>query len=68
MKYSAGALIALFELNRKNPAALYKQIYNTLRIAILNSELPTGTRLPSSRTLASELGVSRNLLQKFHWI
>lgn len=60
MKYSAGALIALFELNRNIPAALYKQIYNTLRFAILNSDLPTGTRLPSSRTLASELGVSRN--------
>ena len=60
MKYSAGALIALFELNKNNPATLYKQIYNTLRSAILNAELPAGTRLPSSRILASELGVSRN--------
>ncbi|HET9222736.1 MAG TPA: PLP-dependent aminotransferase family protein, partial [Roseiflexaceae bacterium] len=38
---------------------LYKQLYERLRSAILEGQLERGTRLPSTRTLASELGVSR---------
>jgi GntR family transcriptional regulator/MocR family aminotransferase len=38
---------------------LYKQLYGRLRGAILAGQLPRGERLPSTRTLASELGVSR---------
>ncbi len=62
MKYSAGALIALFDLSRDNSISLYKQIYNTLRSVILNNHVVKGARLPSSRTLANELGVSRNTI------
>jgi GntR family transcriptional regulator/MocR family aminotransferase len=38
---------------------LYRQLYERLRGAILTGQLESGTRLPSTRTLASELGVSR---------
>lgn len=62
MKYSAGALLSLFNLDRKGLCPLYRQIYNTIRSSILEGHLQTGTRLPSSRTLASELGISRNTI------
>ncbi|MGE0873881.1 MAG: PLP-dependent aminotransferase family protein [Burkholderiales bacterium] len=39
---------------------LYPQIYQRLRQAILAGELAAGARLPSSRLLAEEAGVSRN--------
>jgi GntR family transcriptional regulator/MocR family aminotransferase len=42
------------------PAPLYQQIYHSLRASIVNGTLPAGTRLPTTRMLASELGVSRN--------
>ncbi|MDH5654802.1 MAG: PLP-dependent aminotransferase family protein [Spirochaetia bacterium] len=40
--------------------ALYKTIYDSFRVSILNGTLDAGQRLPSSRTLAAELNVSRN--------
>jgi GntR family transcriptional regulator/MocR family aminotransferase len=39
---------------------LYRQLYQRLRAAILAGQVERGARLPSTRTLASELGVSRN--------
>ncbi|MGB8343352.1 MAG: PLP-dependent aminotransferase family protein, partial [Ktedonobacteraceae bacterium] len=39
---------------------LYKQLYERLRGAILAGQLERGARLPSTRTLASELGISRS--------
>ena len=47
-------------LNAGSPVPLYKQLYERLRGAILAGQLERGTRLPSTRTLADELGVSRN--------
>ena len=41
---------------------LYRQIYDKLRGRILSGELSVGERLPSSRDLASELQVSRNVV------
>src|SRR2546430_13467517 len=41
------------------PVPLYKQLYERLRGAILTGQLERGARLPSTRTLASELGVAR---------
>ncbi|MFN3626488.1 PLP-dependent aminotransferase family protein [Parvibaculum sp.] len=41
-------------------APLYRQLYDALREAILEGRLAPGARLPSSRLLASELGVGRN--------
>ncbi|HET8911323.1 MAG TPA: PLP-dependent aminotransferase family protein [Ktedonobacteraceae bacterium] len=39
---------------------LYKQLYERLRAMILAGQLEVGARLPSTRALASELGISRN--------
>jgi GntR family transcriptional regulator/MocR family aminotransferase len=39
---------------------LYEQLYQELRHRILHGQLAPGSRLPSTRTLARELGVSRN--------
>src|SRR5947209_10862966 len=42
------------------PVPLYKQLYERLRGEILTGQLERGARLPSTRTLASELGISRS--------
>ena len=39
---------------------LYRQVYDGLREAILDGRLRAGERLPSTRTLAGELKISRN--------
>ena len=46
-------------LDASLPVPLYKQLYERLRSTILAGQLERGARLPSTRTLASELGVSR---------
>ena len=46
-----------FEPNSGIP--FYKQIYDGYRTAILSGQLRPGQRLPSTRTLAVELGISR---------
>lgn len=47
-------------LVRAGQKPLYRQLYEQLRAAILNGLLAPGVRLPSSRKLADELGISRN--------
>ena len=49
----------LIKLERNNGLPLYRQICQCLREAILSGELAEGTRLPTERALASELGVNR---------
>jgi len=49
-----------FTLDQHAPQPLYKQLYERLRDEILVGQLQAGVRLPSTRALASELGVSRN--------
>lgn len=44
----------------KNIRPIYRQVYDNLRHAILTGQLAVGKKLPSSRALAGELGVSRN--------
>jgi DNA-binding GntR family transcriptional regulator len=39
---------------------LHRQVYDFLRRAIVNRELPPGSKLPSTRSLAKQWGVSRN--------
>jgi GntR family transcriptional regulator/MocR family aminotransferase len=46
--------------DRTSPIALHRQLATHLRDAILAGELVEGTRLHASRTLAHQLGVSRN--------
>src|SRR2546423_330793 len=38
---------------------VYREVYQRIRSEILSGRLAAGARLPSSRTLASELGVAR---------
>src|SRR5712692_5027324 len=38
---------------------VYRQVYQRIRSEILSGRLVAGARLPSSRTLASELGIAR---------
>lgn len=47
------------QLDPSLPEPLYKQLYGRLRAVILAGQVPRGARLPSTRTLAAELGVSR---------
>ena len=46
-------------LDQNAAAPLYRQLYERLRGSILSGHLEAGTRLPSTRVLASSLGVSR---------
>ena len=56
---SRAALLPLV-LDRDAREPLQRQIYAQVRGAVLNGRLSPGSRLPSSRALASELGCSRN--------
>ena len=47
-------------LDRDSPEPLARQLYDQLRELILSGRLAGGMRLPSTRALAGELGVSRN--------
>src|SRR6266705_1726375 len=49
----------IITLDRSSGLPLYRQICQRLREAILSGELSEGTRLPTERALASELGVNR---------
>jgi GntR family transcriptional regulator / MocR family aminotransferase len=50
----------LIALDPKSSASLTRQIYRALRDGILAGRLVGGLRLPSTRALADDLGVSRN--------
>src|ERR671922_1295544 len=58
-KRSTGAIITGIRLARDGPIPLHRQLYEGLREAIFAPRLSPGMRLPSTRTLASELGLSR---------
>jgi GntR family transcriptional regulator / MocR family aminotransferase len=58
-KRSTGAIITGIGLTRDGPIPLHRQLYEGLREAILTRRLAPGMRLPSTRTLASELDLSR---------
>src|SRR6185503_9945071 len=61
MSKIASSLSNIFTaLNRLSTTALHRQLYNQLREAILSGRLNAGTRLPSTRELAHELGLARN--------
>lgn len=53
-------LTPIFKLDPTAP--LYQQIYEHLQAAILNGQLKPGAKIPSSRALADELGISRNTI------
>lgn len=58
-KRKSGALLTLIRIDRQSATPLFRQIEQPLRGAILAGSLSAGARLPSSRALAADLGVSR---------
>lgn len=53
-------LLGTVSLDRESPLPLHRQLFDALRQAILAGRLRPGTRLPSTRVMASDLGVARN--------
>ncbi len=51
-----------FDLDRSSREPLHRQLYVRLQTAILNGRLPPGSRLPATRALQDQLGVSRNTI------
>jgi GntR family transcriptional regulator / MocR family aminotransferase len=61
-KRSTAAPFASVPLEESSSTPLYYQVYQRLRAAILLGQLSPGTRLPSTRQMANDLGVSRNTM------
>jgi GntR family transcriptional regulator/MocR family aminotransferase len=53
-------LAEMTRLATQDALPLHRQLYEGLRRAMLEGNLPAGERLPSSRDLAQDLGLSRN--------
>lgn len=51
------------ELDRSGSTPIYRQIYDRVRQAILSGRLPPGARLPSARSLASQLATARGTVE-----
>jgi len=59
MRRVASGILPLIAIDRKSPKPLHKQIYDGFRAVIVDANLHPGQRIPSTRVLAIELGVSR---------
>ncbi len=59
MKKTASGLLPVIALDRQSPKPLHTQIYEGYRRSIIEGNLRAGQRVPSTRTAAAELGVSR---------
>ena len=55
-----GANLLALDLDKDNAGPLYRQLYDRLRLMILDGRLPSGSRLPANRVLAQDLSLSRN--------
>ena len=58
-KSPGGALLQGFSIERDSPVPIYRQLDASLRRLILDGSLAPGQKLPSTRELAQELGISR---------
>jgi GntR family transcriptional regulator/MocR family aminotransferase len=63
VEWSTSAPSVLVRLDRDQPLPLRTQLEGQLRDAIRSGRLTAGERLPSSRSLAAELNLSRGLVQ-----
>ena len=61
-KQPASVFLPPVSVDRSSSIPLYKQIYEEIRRTILDGSLRSGLRLPSTRLLAQELRVSRNIV------
>ncbi len=66
MKTAGGIKIDWISLDPQGCTPLFQQLGDALRQAILSGQLPSGTRLPSSRSLAQSNGVSRNTVSSVY--
>lgn len=62
MDVQKGPVDLLLEFDQHGDAPMYEQLEHTLREAIRQGRLQAGARLPSSRGLAAELGISRGVV------
>src|SRR5436190_3745546 len=60
MKGAAGYTLAALAVDARLAVPLHRQLYERVRKAILDRQLRGGIRLPSTRSIATELGISRN--------
>ena len=59
VKRSSGELLFSIAVDRSSPRSITTQVYTAIRQLITSGDQPAGKRLPSSRTLARELDISR---------
>jgi GntR family transcriptional regulator/MocR family aminotransferase len=59
MKKAPSGISPVIAVSKRVPKSLYKQVYEGYRQAILDGNLGAGQRVPSTRVLAEELGISR---------
>ena len=59
MKKTPTGISPIIVIDRRAPKALHRQVYDAYRTAILDRGLRPGQRVPSTRVLALELGISR---------
>jgi GntR family transcriptional regulator/MocR family aminotransferase len=59
-KSGIGAFLPFDLRDGEGEAPLFQQLYGQLRQAVLEGRLRAGARLPATRVLADELGISRN--------
>jgi GntR family transcriptional regulator/MocR family aminotransferase len=59
MKKILGGLSPVIAVDRKAAKPMHRQIYDGYRAAIVGGNLRSGQQIPSTRALASELGISR---------
>ena len=59
MKRVASGLLPMITVDKKLSRPLHWQVYTSFRDAIVDGRLRPGQRVPSTRLLASEIGVSR---------
>lgn len=61
-RQTSGALLPGLELDQRSETPLATQLYNSLRYHIAEGTLAAGVRMPSTRTLSAELGLSRTTI------
>ena len=59
MKRAPSGIVPIISVDRRSAVPLYRQVYEGYREAIVDRRLRAGERLPSTRSLATELGISR---------
>lgn len=57
----------MFYIDKESAVPIYEQLYSTLVDAIKTAALEPGTNLPSTRSLAESLSISRNTVNKAYY-